>query len=70
MNYNEQLRILYKEKKRVKESNELYFDLHTESGIISIPKKVVIKAYNSSIEHFKSRIQYQETLKKEQNGNN
>jgi hypothetical protein len=70
MNYNEQLRKLYKEKKRVKESNELYFDLQTESGRISIPKKVVIKAYNSSIEHFKSRIQYQETLKKEQNGNN
>lgn len=57
MNYNKQLRILYQERKKVKESDELYFELVTESGTISIPKKVVIRAYNSSIEHFKSKIQ-------------
>ena len=62
MNYNEQLRKLYQEIKKVKESDKLYFDLVTESGTISIPRKVVLKSYNSSIEHFKSKI---ETFKSE-----
>jgi hypothetical protein len=65
MNYNEQLRKLYQQRSDVKLSNEHYFELQTENGIISIPRKVVIKALNSSIEHFKSRIQYQESLKEE-----
>ena len=60
MNYNEQLRKLYQERAKIKESEEQYFKLGTESGVISIPKKVVLKAYRSSIEHFKSRIQYQQ----------
>jgi hypothetical protein len=65
MNYNEQLRKLYQERQKVRESEENYFELVTESGAISIPKKVVLKAYRSSIEHFKSRIQYQQEQTKE-----
>jgi len=65
MNYNEQLRKLYQERQKVRESEDHYFELVTESGKISIPKKVVLKAYRSSIEHFKSRIQYQQSLEKE-----
>jgi len=64
MNYNLQLIRLYEEKKRVKESDKLYFALETTSGTISIPKKAVINAYNSSIEHFKGKIRNQESLKK------
>lgn len=62
MNYNEQLTKLYQERKKAKESNEHYFEIQTESGPISIPKKTVIRSLNSSIEHYKSRIQYQESL--------
>ena len=65
MNYNEQLRRLNQERAKIKQSEEHYFELQTESGVISIPRKVVIKSFNSSIEHFKSRIQYQESLEKE-----
>ena len=59
MNYNEQLRKLYQERRNVKESIEHYVELETKNGIILIPRKVAIKAFNSSIEHFKSRINYQ-----------
>jgi hypothetical protein len=64
MNYNEQLRKLYQERAKIKQSEEHYFELQTESGVISIPKKVALKAYKSSIEHFKSRIQHQESIEK------
>jgi len=64
MDYREQLKILIQERAKIKQSEEHYFELQTESGTISIPRKVVIKSFNSSIEHFKSRIQYQESLEK------
>lgn len=66
MNYNEQLRKLYQERAKIKLSDELYFELVTESGKIFIPKKIVLRAYKSSIEHFKSRIQYQQAQIKEE----
>lgn len=62
MNYNEQLQKIYQERQKVKESVEHYVELETESGTISIPRKVAIKAFNSSIEHFKSRINYQKEI--------
>jgi hypothetical protein len=64
MNYKEQLEMLTQERAKIKQSEEHYFELQTESGVISIPRKVALKAYRSSIEHFKSRIQYQESLEK------
>lgn len=65
MNFNEQLRKLYQERKRVKELDQNYVDLETENGLILIPKKVAIRAFNSAIEHYKSRIQYQQSIANE-----
>ena len=62
MNYNEQLRKLYQERSKIKSSDDTYFELVTESGKIFIPRKIVLKAYRSSIEHFRSKI---DTLKSE-----
>ncbi len=57
-NFKEQLDLLYKFKEELKNSDHKYQDLVTDIGTIIIPTKSAIKAINSSIEHYKSRIEY------------
>ena len=53
---NKQLRLLYQLKQSIKQNNNKYEELVTDDGIIYIPIKITIKAINSSIEHYKSKI--------------
>jgi hypothetical protein len=55
-NFKEQLELLYKFKHEIKKSDEKYQELITEIGTIMIPTKSAIKAINSSIAHYRSRI--------------
>ena len=59
-NFKEQLELLYKFKHELKKSDENYQELITEFGTIMIPTKSAIKAINSSIAHYRSRINYSE----------
>jgi flagellar biosynthesis chaperone FliJ len=54
--YNKQLRLLYQLKQSIKQNGNKYEELVTGDGRIHIPTKAVIKALNSSIEHYKSKI--------------
>jgi phosphopantetheine adenylyltransferase len=62
-NFKEQLGLLYKFKYELKKSDENYQELVTEIRTILIPKKSAIKAINSSIAHYRSRINYIEQNK-------
>jgi hypothetical protein len=54
--FNKQLRLLYQLKQSIKQSDDKFQQLVTEEGIIHIPTKIAWKALNSSIEHYKSKI--------------
>lgn len=57
-NFKEQLSLLYKFKQELKNSDHNYQELITDIGTIMIPTKSAMKAINSSIAHYRSRIEY------------